>query len=517
MVHCRQSLWIGIVFFVVLGIFVQSTFAATSIFDINTLVGSDTQPPTVPTGLTAIGVATTQIDLSWATSTDNGILSGYHVWRDGFLIATTTVTSYADTGLFAATSYTYYVTAFDSLFNESASSSEVTATTLSSSTPTATSSSASGATYGSRGRVFRDQIISVEIFPQQDSVVIHFETAGYIRSVIKWGETTSYELGSIAERAFSKIHETKIVGLTPGTRYRFTLEGEDKFGRYGTMHSGTFVTLPPDDIFPPQNVSNLRAVREGDDIILSWSNPTDSDFTKVRVVRSDRFYPNDIADGWVVYEGDGETVRDTQGAIGAPKQFYTVFAYDALGNISSGAVVAIRLTGVDENLFDPTKNDIGLLFEHINFIQEGIPRLVEGDSVLIDGTKQVTISIPYERFPEHLKTILVTLHHPQDSTLTFDFILRINKNKTAYEGVFAPLGISGLFKIQVSIFDFLTSQIGYTDGSLISHIGGHDDLFGVSSTLDSSQTKKIFIVLLILVIVILSARFSMRMFVQDRR
>ena len=44
---------------------------------------TDITPPTAPTGLTATGVSTTQINLSWTASTDNVGVTGYRVFRNG--------------------------------------------------------------------------------------------------------------------------------------------------------------------------------------------------------------------------------------------------------------------------------------------------------------------------------------------------------------------------------------------------------------------------------------------------
>ena len=96
----------------------------------------DPLPPTVPSGVTASAISDTQIDLSWAASTDagGGIVAGYNIFRDGAAtaIATVTGTSYSDTGLTADTSYNYTVSAFDNATpaNESAESSVANATTL---------------------------------------------------------------------------------------------------------------------------------------------------------------------------------------------------------------------------------------------------------------------------------------------------------------------------------------------------------------------------------------------------
>ncbi len=468
----------------VLGVMSPGTFvqAVTDDFTIRTFVGEDTTPPTVPTGLTATPVATSQIDLTWLPSTDDYELMGYHVWRDGVQIATTTALVYSDTGLTASTTYEYFITAYDHFANESASSTPVSTTTLSIPVPPPNTNDSQ---YGFRLTPLDEIIISLEILPQKDSVIIRYVTNMYIQSVIKWGKTTSYELGSLAEQALVKRHETQIVGLTPGTLYYFTIEGKDKFGREGTLHVGTFTTLPPEDIFPPGNVTGLMATRSGNDVVLSWKLPQDPDLAYVRVVRSDRFYPSDIADGWVVYEGLASGFRDEGAAVGE-RQFYTVFSYDTLGNISSGAVVAIRFgtPGTvppvtpgssttppgEPGIVNSTQNEIRLSFADILFIQDGNILRIERDSVAIDGAKQLTIAIPYELMPEHLKTILVVLGDSIHPERTFQFLLRVNAERTMYTSTLAPLGVSGKYPVSVSVFDFTTAQIGYAGGVLDAHI-----------------------------------------------
>src|SRR5206468_2475353 len=89
----------------------------------------DTTPPSVPTGLTASAVSSSQIKLSWAASSDNVGVSGYRVYRNGTQIATTSATSFPNTGLSPSTTYTYAVAAFDAAGNLSAQSSPASATT----------------------------------------------------------------------------------------------------------------------------------------------------------------------------------------------------------------------------------------------------------------------------------------------------------------------------------------------------------------------------------------------------
>ena len=79
----------------------------------------DTTPPSAPSGVAATAFSPTEVDLSWTASTDNVRVAGYRIYRDGALVASTATTTYADTGLQAATSYRYYVVAYDAAGNSS--------------------------------------------------------------------------------------------------------------------------------------------------------------------------------------------------------------------------------------------------------------------------------------------------------------------------------------------------------------------------------------------------------------
>src|SRR5437899_221954 len=71
---------------------------------------ADTTPPSTPTGLTAAVAGSTGANLSWSASTDNVGVTGYIVRRNGTQVATPATTSYADTGLAVGT-YSYTVAA----------------------------------------------------------------------------------------------------------------------------------------------------------------------------------------------------------------------------------------------------------------------------------------------------------------------------------------------------------------------------------------------------------------------
>src|SRR3989339_334279 len=94
----------------------------------------DTSSPTTPSNLTAVVISSSQINLSWTTSTDNVGVSGYAVFKNDSKIADVTGTSYNNTALASSTTYTYAIRAYDAAGNISDYSSSVSATTLASST-----------------------------------------------------------------------------------------------------------------------------------------------------------------------------------------------------------------------------------------------------------------------------------------------------------------------------------------------------------------------------------------------
>ncbi|HSD22658.1 MAG TPA: Ig-like domain-containing protein, partial [Anaeromyxobacter sp.] len=90
----------------------------------------DTSPPTVPTGLAATAVSSSQINLTWNASTDDVGVTGYDVFRDGVAITTVGTNAYSNSGLAAGTTYVYAVRARDAAGNVSALSATASATTL---------------------------------------------------------------------------------------------------------------------------------------------------------------------------------------------------------------------------------------------------------------------------------------------------------------------------------------------------------------------------------------------------
>jgi glucose/arabinose dehydrogenase len=79
---------------------------------------SDTQPPTVPTGLSG-AVAGTTGTLEWSASTDNVGVTAYDIYRNDVKVGSTPSLKFTDSGLAANTVYRYAVAARDGQNNTS--------------------------------------------------------------------------------------------------------------------------------------------------------------------------------------------------------------------------------------------------------------------------------------------------------------------------------------------------------------------------------------------------------------
>lgn len=90
---------------------------------------ADTTAPTAPT-LTTSGTTFSTTNLSWSGATDNVGVTGYDVYKDGSLLASTASTTYAVSGLSSSTTYAFYVKAKDAAGNVSTNSNTVSVTTL---------------------------------------------------------------------------------------------------------------------------------------------------------------------------------------------------------------------------------------------------------------------------------------------------------------------------------------------------------------------------------------------------
>ena len=261
------------------------------------------------------------------------------------------------------------------------------------------------------------------------------------------------------------------------------------------------------DTTPPANVDYLSAEGLDQQVYLKWQNPADADFQGVQIVRSQDFYPSDPSQGTVVYDGKGTTFNDA-GLVNGTTYYYTAFSYDRNGNYSSGAVIAavpqkpggttIQPPSIPEG---PTPPEIEKLnIGDFNFVQKGKRVAVKEGTFKLDDSTPLAVSIPYDDVPEVLKTMMMTL---EKGSKTFSFLLRINKDKTAYEATILPPE-PGIYPFTITILDYKNQAIKRITGILEIKAGANPQ-FQVSSfteqQLKASPWIYVLIALIILIIV----------------
>lgn len=486
-----------------------NVYAVEDQFQINLSVTapSDSSAPSVPTGLSATAVSSSQIDLSWNASTDNVAVTGYRIYRDNAFIGSASGLTYSDTGLSASTLYSYAVSAIDAASNESARSSTTTATTLAA----PTSSSGGG---GSSGQMSYPVIYDLFIIPTEHDATISWKTTQPTVGTITWGRSSNLELGSLSEIVYSTTHQITLSNLLAGTTYLFSLDVLSGYGTRAFLGYQTFATSPIKEY--GLNATSFKAIPDTKSILLSWKNPASLSFEEVRVVRGNGFYPNDPNDGSIIYEGKGESFVDENVMVGE-RYYYALFAKDTNGSYSSGLLATARIPKpgeastpefpVFENLPKaPNVHPIieALSFIDFDFIQDG-KRVTtfSGGSASIDGTKNLTVSLDYKKVPEVLKSIVVTLSRPTDHSQVFSFLLRVNEDRTAYTATIGPLGESGKYGVDIAIIDYKNQGLKKIVGNLYANVAtAYEESRGLFSLLYIYVLDRLLYILLLIIIVL---------------
>ena len=277
---------------------------------VGTTPAADTAPPSTPTGLTGAAAASTGANLSWSASTDNVGVTGYIVRRNGVQIATPATTSYADTGLSAATTYSYTVAARDAAGNTSPDSASVNVTTASAAdtTPPTTPTGLSGVAAGLTAA-------NLSWNASTDNVGV----TGYIvrRNGVQ-----------VATPATTSYADT---GLSAATTYSYTVAARDAAGNISPDSASVSVTTAiATDTTPPTTPTGLTAAAAGSNgANLSWSASTDNVGVTGYIVRRN---------GVQVATPTTTSFADTGLSVGTYS--YAVAARDAAGNVSANSASA---------------------------------------------------------------------------------------------------------------------------------------------------------------------------------
>jgi len=101
-------------------------------------------------------------------------------------------------------------------------------------------------------------------------------------------------------------------------------------------------------VLPP---ANFIAYGGPDQVVLTWKNPTDVSFVRVRVIRNENAPPSSIDDGTIIYEGTDEEFTDTN-LIPGTAYYYAIYSLDyalRTSDIRHSGTGATRLGDLSED------------------------------------------------------------------------------------------------------------------------------------------------------------------------
>lgn len=157
---------------------------------------------------------------------------------------------------------------------------------------------------------------------------------------ISYGLTPSYGL-IVSSGGSALVHSVSLISLLSNTTYHYRLTAVDAAGNSSSTIDAAFITSQ--DIAPPANPGNVTAATTTDSIVLSWTNPLDSDFSGVTIVRKTSSPPTSRIDGTTIYTDSEQTFIDAT-VSGNVTYYYSLFSFDTSNNYSSGANVNGRVT-----------------------------------------------------------------------------------------------------------------------------------------------------------------------------
>ncbi len=222
---------------------------------------ADTTPPSVPTNLSANSVSSSEIDLSWAGSTDNVGVAGYQVFRNYNLLGTTTNTQFADTSAIPGTQYTYTVAAYDAAGNTSSQSLPATAATSSQADTTAPSVPTN---------LQSTNVTSTSVTLSWTASTDNLAVAGY--RIFRNGA----QVGTTAGTTYTDI------GLSPSTSYTYTVAAYDVSGNVSIQSSQLIATTTASAASPPSFVQvTNNQISKGTKVSVAFGSPTQAKNTIV--------------------------------------------------------------------------------------------------------------------------------------------------------------------------------------------------------------------------------------------
>ena len=330
---------------------------------------ADTTAPTL--GTISSSVTTTGATISWTTNeagtsrVEYGLTTSYG--NTTSLSASLTSHSHTLSNLSSNTTYHYRVNTTDSAGN-TATSQDRTFTTSAVADTTAPSS-ITDLTTSSLGQTSLTLSWTV---PTDTSGIASYDIRYSTTPITSTTFSSATQLTNVPLPTTSGSTQTQYVsvGLTPNTTYSFAIKSTDAVGNVSSLSNiatGTTLSAPTttsttastqtgtvsvptvssgggggggytiyqlSDVTPPKNPTNVRIEPTNTQATLSWTNPTDPDFVRVKIVRKTGSAVSSHTDGTTVYDGTATTFTDTNLA-NNQTYYYAIYAYDKVPNYTS--------------------------------------------------------------------------------------------------------------------------------------------------------------------------------------
>jgi len=146
-------------------------------------------------------------------------------------------------------------------------------------------------------------------------------------------------------------------GLTEGTTYYYRIKTEDNKGNISTGYPSAFGTPTKAlDTTPPAPPSNIEVtdLKTGTSLLITWQNPTDSDFSHINI------YCSEISEslGNLVFTNLAGTSQEDSSLTEGETYYYTLRSVDETGNESEN---------IDQHSGVPTKEKIERIYGNDRF------------------------------------------------------------------------------------------------------------------------------------------------------
>jgi len=336
-------------------------------------------------------------------------------------------------------------------------------------------SESDNSSYGSRKKL---NINNVNFFLEENGSTISWTTNYPTLNKFFWGTTVNYELGVLSETSYTKEHSVKISNLSPSNRYFFSIVSVDKYGNQ-IFFNDSFISMRTPHYLFPENVKDIKVERKKGSNLFTWINPNIVNFSGVRIIRLENFFSRDPFDGLVLYEGGGNSFRDSNFDENK-NYYYSFFVRDLAGNYSSGAFLPVLIEDlVEEN--KTLESNIGLEFEkkiinglnlnifNFNFKQNNIGISFNSEDIPIVADAPIEVSVSSNFIPRD-SLIVISVKSRIGEIKERNILMRRNNEGTYYIGEI-PKMISGEnHAFTIKVFDRNYQLKSLTEGKFIMSV-----------------------------------------------